>query len=144
MIDRLLRSPCTTRNLQIERNIKKRLTIVSYPHSTGPYWVANTFIWNWLLLPIIPLSDLIKQDFGSNINTKVMLNPLWLRLVPYFIFTLLSLIIWGSTYPGWSWFITNVLQADTSTKILGPINFQCDHTVKIPIYRSAPNISLKA
>ena len=27
----------------------------------GSYWVANTFIWSWLLLPILPLADLIKQ-----------------------------------------------------------------------------------
>ena len=38
----------------------------------GSYWVANTFIWSWLLLPILPLADLVKQvckdsnweDFG--------------------------------------------------------------------------------
>ena len=27
----------------------------------GSYWVANTFIWSWLLLPILPLADLVKQ-----------------------------------------------------------------------------------
>ena len=31
----------------------------------GSYWVANTFIWNGLLLPILPLADLIKQDIAS-------------------------------------------------------------------------------
>ena len=28
----------------------------------GIYWVANNFIWGWLLLPILSLGDLIKKE----------------------------------------------------------------------------------
>ena len=62
-------------------------------------------------MPINPLSELIKQDIGSNIKTDVMKNPLWLRLLPYFILNSICLILWGLTYPGWTLFITDVLKA---------------------------------
>ena len=35
----------------------------------GTYWVANNFIWGWLLLPVIQLGELIKQEVAS--------IPLW-------------------------------------------------------------------
>ena len=31
----------------------------------GTYWVANGFIWGWLLLPFYPLSELLKQDVAG-------------------------------------------------------------------------------
>ena len=65
----------------------------------GSYWVANTFIWNWLLLPILPLSDLIKQDVASSLQIEAK-KPFLLRLTPYLIFTLLALAIWSITFPG--------------------------------------------
>ena len=65
----------------------------------------------------MPLSDLIKQDIASSINTEVMKNPVWLRLCPYFIYNSLCLILWGLTYPGWTWFITNVLHVDQLTLV---------------------------
>ena len=73
----------------------------------GSYWVANTFIWNWLLLPILPLSDLIKQDIASRLNVDDKKKPFWLKLIPYFTFTCLPLLIWLVTFPGWHWFIIN-------------------------------------
>jgi Na+-driven multidrug efflux pump len=32
----------------------------------GTYWVANNFIWGWLLLPILQLGELIKEETAAN------------------------------------------------------------------------------
>ena len=34
----------------------------------GTYWVANNFIWGWLLLPILQLGELIKQETATDEN----------------------------------------------------------------------------
>ena len=50
----------------------------------GSYWVANTFIWSWLLLPILPLADLVKQDVAVGLNAdEAAKRPFWLKLLPY-------------------------------------------------------------
>ena len=89
----------------------------------GSYWIATTFIWNWLLLPILPLADLIKKDFGSNMKTEKMKNPIWQRISPYFLLNSLWLIVWGISYPGWFWFLSNVLKADQPVLVHQLISF---------------------
>ena len=32
----------------------------------GTYWVANNFIWGWMLLPVTQLAELIKQEVATN------------------------------------------------------------------------------
>ncbi len=34
----------------------------------GTYWVANNFIWGWMLLPVTQLAELIKQEVATNKN----------------------------------------------------------------------------
>ncbi len=36
--------------------------MVNVVREQGTYWVANNFIWGWMLLPIIQLGELIKQE----------------------------------------------------------------------------------
>ena len=57
------------RNLFYMIFIVKMMNVVE---EQGTYWVANGFIWGWLLLPFYPLADLLKQDTsGPNlINHK--------------------------------------------------------------------------
>ena len=83
----------------------------------GSYWVANTFIWNWLLLPILPLNELIKQDIASNLQTEDK-KPVWLKLVPYLTSTGLSLLLWLISIPGWEWFIITILKSDQPNLVL--------------------------
>ena len=75
-------------------------------------------LWSWLLLPIIPLSDLIKQDVASSLHGSSSQKPFWIKILPYTIFLVITLIIWSATYPGWFWFVTNVLKADEPDLVL--------------------------
>lgn len=69
----------------------------------GTYWVANNFIWGWLLLPIIQLGELIKQEVAldkQNINRNTL---------GYFAITISIVVIWFVSIPIWKPFMSGVL-----------------------------------
>ena len=69
----------------------------------GTYWVANNFIWGWLLLPILQLGELIKQEVSTN-KENIRHNSLG-----YFSITLIISALWFATIPLWKPFMTYVL-----------------------------------
>ena len=77
----------------------------------GTYWVANNFIWGWLLLPISQLGELIKQETSTN-QTAVKNNSLG-----YFIITLGICLIWFITIPLYKPFMQHVLQFSDVDKL---------------------------
>ena len=88
------------------RNIAYMLMIVrmvNVVNEQGTHWVANGFIWGWLLLPVIQLGELIKQEIAidpENIrrNTK-----------GYFIITTIICLLWIVSIPLWKPFMYYVL-----------------------------------
>ena len=70
----------------------------------GTYWVANNFIWGWLLLPVLQLGELIKQETATN-KESVRKNTLG-----YFGITAIVSLLWCASIPLWKPFMTNVLQ----------------------------------
>ena len=54
------------RNLAFMILIIRMVNVIS---EQGSYWVANNFIWNWLLLQALALADLMKKE-----NSKGILN----------------------------------------------------------------------
>lgn len=78
----------------------------------GNYWVANNFIWTWLLLPSIALYDVIQKEVAENkdnIRTKTL---------GYFVITTLFSAIWFATIPLWKPFIQNVLNVSSYETII--------------------------
>lgn len=51
------------RNLAYMVMIARMVNVVN---EQGTYWVANNFIWGWILLPITQLGELIKQEVSTN------------------------------------------------------------------------------
>ena len=70
----------------------------------GTYWVANNFIWGWLLLPVLQLGELIKQETATD-KDNVRKNSLG-----YFGITAIIVTLWFISIPLWKPFMTNVLQ----------------------------------
>ncbi len=70
----------------------------------GTYWVANNFIWGWLLLPVLQLGELIKQETATD-KDNVRKNSLG-----YFGITAIISALWLVSIPLWKPFMTNVLQ----------------------------------
>ena len=69
----------------------------------GTYWVANNFIWGWLLLPVIQLGELIKQEVSTN-KENVRKNSLG-----YFSITAVISALWFVSIPVWKPFMVHVL-----------------------------------
>lgn len=77
--------------------IVKMVNLVS---EQGNYWMANNFIWGWLLIPVFALGEVIKSDCKTGYkkeNTKI-----------YYAVTGVIVMLWGVSIPGWKWFFGTV------------------------------------
>lgn len=77
----------------------------------GTYWVANNFIWSWLLLPVLQLGELIKQETAIN-KENIPRN-----VVGYFGITTIITALWLVSIPLWKPFMTNILRFDDVNKL---------------------------
>ena len=77
----------------------------------GVYWVANNFIWGWLLLPVLQLGEFIKQEVATD-KDNIRKNTLG-----YFGITAIISVLWFVSVPFWKPFMANVLQFDDVNKL---------------------------
>ena len=92
------------------RNIAFMLMIVRMVNvvgEQGTFWVANNFIWGWLLLPVIQLGELVKADVGED-----GLDAVKNKSLSYFSLTTIFIIIWVLTFPLWKPFMQYILKID--------------------------------
>ena len=88
------------------RNIAYLLMVsrmVNMAGESGAYWVANNFIWGWMLLPITQLGELIKQETARDENA-VRNNSLG-----YFTITGIVCALWAALIPTYKPFMQYVL-----------------------------------
>ncbi len=96
------------------RNIAYMLMIarmVNVVGEQGTYWVANNFIWGWLLLPILQLGELIKQEISRD-KENIRKNSLG-----YFAVTVFIALSWVVSVPLWKPFMSNVLGFEEVDKL---------------------------
>lgn len=91
------------RNIVFSIMIIRMVNMVS---EQGAYWVANNFIWNWLLLPTLALGDLIKKEVGEDSNN------IQFKTFGYIILTILFSILWILSIPVWKPFLHIVMNVD--------------------------------
>lgn len=96
------------RNLFYMVMISRMVNVVG---EQGTYWVANSFIWGWLLLPVIQLGELIKQEVATN-SDNVKRNTLG-----YFTITLFISLGWILLIPIYKPFMLNVLNYQDVDKL---------------------------
>lgn len=85
--------------------------MVNVVNEQGTYWVANNFIWGWLLLPIIQLGELIKQETSTN-KDAVKNNTLG-----YITITFITVILWCVLIPVYKPFMKYVLNYSDVDKL---------------------------
>lgn len=88
------------------RNIAYLLMVsrmVNMVGESGTYWVANNFIWGWMLLPITQLGELIKQETARDENA-VRNNSLG-----YFTVTGFVCVLWAVLIPTYKPFMQYIL-----------------------------------
>lgn len=88
------------RNLAYMVMISRIINVVG---EQGTYWVANSFIWGWLLLPVLQLGELIKQETAAH-KDNVAKNTLG-----YFGLTAIIAALWLVTIPLWKPFMAHIL-----------------------------------
>ena len=87
--------------------------LVNLVADQGDYWIANNFIWNWLLIPFISLGNVVKKQVAEdrhNIETKTC---------GYVLFTSVLLVMMLATIPIWPLFIEHVLNSDHFDAVFG-------------------------
>lgn len=62
----------------------------------GNYWIANNFIWGWMLIPISALSEVIRRDCKD--------GYLQLKQFNYYFIVACVVFIWAVTVPLWTSF----------------------------------------
>ena len=62
----------------------------------GNYWVANNFIWGWLLIPVSALVEIIRRDCKDGYRKLKQSN--------YYMITGFVVALWIATVPLWSVF----------------------------------------
>lgn len=75
----------------------------------GNYWVANNFIWAWLLIPIMALSEVIRSDCKDEKSKVKQFN--------YYIIITATVLLWLMTIPLWSLYLSEVEQLQNHGEI---------------------------
>ena len=88
------------------RNIAYMIMIVrmvNVVNEQGTYWVANGFIWGWLLLPVTQLGEYIKKDVAT--DADAVKN----KTFGYFMITAVICSLWFASIPLWKPFMAKIL-----------------------------------
>ena len=96
------------RNLAYMVMIARMVNVVN---EQGTYWVANNFIWGWMLLPITQLGELIKQEVSTS-KDALKNNSLG-----YFAITGMTVIAWCVLIPVYKPFMQYVLNYSDVDKL---------------------------
>ena len=93
--------------------------MVNILHQSGNYWLANNFIWKWLLLLFVPLAELLKQEVSCRPRVPSAHFPL---LPAYALLSSLLFVSWLLSMPAWPAFfhmVLNVQDPAQALKIVG-------------------------
>lgn len=74
----------------------------------GDYWLANNFIWGWLIIPVAALGDMLKREFYNGYN----------RIWNYLALTCVVLVVWLVSLPFWEPLFTNVIGIEDPSAVL--------------------------
>lgn len=85
--------------------------MVNVVSEQGTYWVANNFIWGYLLLPIIQLGEIIKKDVSFN-SENINKN-----MYGYVFITTIICLFWFILLPLYKPFMYYVLQFEEIDKL---------------------------
>lgn len=83
--------------------------MVNAVSESGNYWVANNFIWGWLLISITCLAEIIRKDAG--------VDGYNLKQTNYYSIVIFSLMLWVILIPTYQWFFKTVEGIDNYSRI---------------------------
>lgn len=75
----------------------------------GNYWIANNFIWGWMLIPVTALSEIIRRDCKDGYKNLFQSN--------YYIIGAGTVLLWAITKPFWTPFFKYAEHLQNSSEI---------------------------
>lgn len=94
------------------------IRMINVVNEQGTFWVANGFIWSWMLLPILTLGELIKKETSEG-NEQIKT-----KTYGYFLITTIIIVLWLITIPLWPWFLRVVMNITDYQKVFNLITLQ--------------------
>ncbi|MDN3663155.1 multidrug transporter [Vibrio agarivorans] len=88
------------------------LQLMNQLQQAGTFWVTNGFIWGWLLLPVLTLGQLVKQDAATNDGLTTQ------KVNRYLLVTCGIFLIWFISSPLWESFIHNVMGVGNAEQVV--------------------------
>ena len=73
----------------------------------GNYWLANNFIWGWLIIPVAAIGEMLKREFYRG----------YTRIWNYLALTTLVLMIWLISVPLWDYMFSDIIVAEDPSAI---------------------------
>lgn len=77
----------------------------------GNYWIANNYIWGWLLIPITALAEVIRSDCKDGYKELHKFN--------YYFIAAASAVLWVITIPAWTPFFRCAQGLENAGEIFG-------------------------
>ena len=75
----------------------------------GNYWIANNFIWGWLLIPVTALAEVIRSDCKDGYNNLKQFN--------YYFIAVSVVVLWAISVPAWTPFFKYAENLDNAEQI---------------------------
>ena len=75
----------------------------------GNYWIANNFIWGWLLIPITAMAEVIRSDCKNGYKK--------LRQFNYYFLVGVVIVLWAITIPFWTSFFRYIQNLQNASEI---------------------------
>lgn len=74
----------------------------------GDYWLANNFIWGWLLIPMFAIGEMVKREYFNGYK----------RIWNYLALTGMVVLVWMASIPLWRVMFKDVICAEDVDTIL--------------------------
>lgn len=97
------------RNVAFMLMVSRLVNVIS---EQGNYWIANNFIWTWLLLPATALYDVIKKETAENKNN------IRTKTLGYLVVTTIFSILWFVSIPLWKPFLEYVMNVSEYNTVI--------------------------
>lgn len=88
------------------------IRMINMIQEQGAFWVANNFIWGWLLLPTLALGELIKRDTAEEARSIKRTMP------AYLVLTTCICALWLATMPAWNIFVEKVMNVSSYQSVV--------------------------
>lgn len=83
------------------------MKMVNEVSQMGNYWLANNFIWGWLIVPVAAVGEMVKREFYRG----------YARIWNYLALTTMIMAIWLISVPLWGYMFSDIIQAEDPSAI---------------------------